>query len=71
MSKVMGQFNGAGYPRFILSFGISGLLIPQANQANIATALIATIIAIGLGFLVTLTLKPEEPHHIESQPALS
>lgn len=59
MSKVMGRLNGAGYIGFILSFGASSLLVPQANQANITTALIATIIAVGLGFLVTLTLKPE------------
>jgi MFS family permease len=67
MSKVMGRFNGAGYLGFILSFGISGLLVPQANQSNITTALIATIIAVGLGFLVTLTLKPETDMEEDSQ----
>jgi len=58
MNKVMGQFNSAGYLGFIISFGLSGFLVPEANQTNISTALIATIIAVGLGFLVTLTLKP-------------
>jgi len=67
MNKVMGQINGAGYLGFIISFGLSGLLVPQANQTNISTALIATIIAVGLGFLVTLTLKSEKGENDASQ----
>lgn len=60
MNKVMGQINSAGYLGFIISFGMSGLLVPDANQTNISAALIATIVAVGLGFLVTLTFKPEK-----------
>ncbi len=67
MNKVMGQINSAGYLGFILSFGLSGVLVPQANQANISTALIATIIAVGLGFVVTLTLKPEKTDEEDPQ----
>jgi len=66
MNKVMGRFTGAGYLGFILSFGLSGLLVRQASQTNITLAIIATVIAVGLGFLVTLTLKPE--HNPDGTP---
>jgi MFS family permease len=59
MNKVMGQLNGASYLGFILSFGLSGLIVPRAAQANITTAVLATVIAVGLAFILTLTLKPE------------
>lgn len=60
MQAVMGKITGAGYIGFVLSFGLSGLLVPRAEQENIATAILATAIAVGLGFLVTLWLKPEK-----------
>jgi MFS family permease len=57
MQAVMGKINGAGYIGFVISFGLSGLLVPQAKQENITVAILATVIAVGLGFLVTLSLK--------------
>jgi MFS family permease len=60
MQAVMGKITGAGYIGFVLAFGLSGLLVPQAEQVNIAHAILATVIAVGLGFIVTLWLKPEQ-----------
>ena len=60
MNKVMGRFNAAGFLGFIVSFGLSGLLVPQSNQNSIRIAIIATALAVGLGFLVTLTLKKSQ-----------
>lgn len=59
MNKAMGRLNGAGYLGFIVSFGLSGLIVSRAAQANITTAILATVIAVGLAFIVTLTLRPE------------
>ena len=39
---------------------MSGILVQQANQASIRNAILITTIAIGLAFLLTLTLKPEK-----------
>jgi len=39
---------------------LSGILVQQANQASIRNAILITTIAIGLAFLLTLTLKPEK-----------
>jgi MFS family permease len=71
MQKVMGRLNGAGYLGFILSFAVSGFLIQNATETQIRTAVLATMIAVGLGFLVTLTLRPAEmepaaPHQAAS-----
>lgn len=59
MKSVMGKLNAASYLGFILSFGVSGLLVPQANQTNIRAAILMTCAAVGSGFLITLLLKPE------------
>jgi len=60
MSKAMGQVNSASYVGFIISFGISSLLIPKISQSNIRSAILATVISVGLGFAVTLALKREK-----------
>ncbi len=68
MQKVMGKLNGAGYLGFIISFSASGLLVRQANRANITTAILGTVLAVGAGFLVTLTLKPTQTASNMKQP---
>jgi MFS family permease len=67
MNKVMGRFNAAGYLGFITSFALSGLLVQQASQNSIKIAILATAIAVGVGFLVTLTLK-KSPVNEETHP---
>jgi len=64
----MGKITGASYLGFIISFGISGLLVSEATRESIQTAVIATVTAVGLDFLVTLTLKPAQTLTKESQP---
>lgn len=59
MAEAMGRIESAGYIGFIVSFSISGLLVPQAEFPEIQPAIIFTAIAVGLGFIITLTLKQE------------
>ncbi len=69
VQQVMGKITGASYLGFIISFGISGLLVSEATRESIQTAVIATVIAVGLGFLVTLALKPAQTPTEESKPS--
>lgn len=69
MSKIIGQINSAGYIGFILSFGISSLLVQNINQENIRLAILATAISVGLGFITTLVLKPEKTFADETTQA--
>jgi len=73
MKSVMGKLSAASYMGFVLSFGVSGLLIPQASQVHIRAAILMTCITVGLGFLVTLLLKPEnypeERFEVQHYPA--
>jgi MFS family permease len=74
MQRVMGRLNGAGHLGFIVAFAASGWMVPQANQANFQTAILATAFAVGLGFLVTLTLQPARTPRADSfspPPALT
>ena len=68
MSKVMGQVNSAGFIGFILSFGISSLLIQNINQNNIRSAILATVVSVGLGFITTQFLKTGKAANEENQP---
>ena len=68
MNKVMARFNAAGYLGFITPPSPSAaLLVQQASQNSIKIAILATAIAVGVGFLVTLTLK-KSPVNEETHP---
>ena len=69
MKKVMGRLNGATYLGFVISFGLSGFLVQRATQTNIRNAILYTTIAVGLAFLLTLTLKTEKtPGDLSANP---
>jgi predicted MFS family arabinose efflux permease len=59
MAEAIGRIESAGYIGFILSFSLSGLLVPQADAPDIRTAILLTAISVGIGFLITLMLKSE------------
>jgi MFS family permease len=70
--KMMGMLHGASYLGFILSFSFGGLLVPSANITYISTAILVTAIAVGMGFILTLLLKPEKyPIQPEGSPPIS
>lgn len=59
MAEAMGRIESAGYIGFIIAFSASGLLVSQAAELEIQTAILLTAISVGLGFIITLMLKNE------------
>lgn len=74
MAEEMGRIESAGYIGFIVSFSVSGLLVSQAAEPEIQTAILLTALSVGAGFIITLMLKREasaaNPQNAHINPSL-
>ncbi|MBN1936484.1 MAG: MFS transporter [Anaerolineae bacterium] len=57
MSKAMGSISAAQRAANLIAFPLGGLLIGELTQARFVIGIIATACAVGVGWLVSLTLK--------------